>query len=909
MALDPETALRRAVWSAREVFMLKPRSHSKALLSVLAVVLGLVPSALGVGLAAADGAAPGVLDPSFGGTGVVTTAIPSGNAAAAGVAIQSDGKIVAAGYAFGVSRYVGLVRYNTDGSIDTTFGTGGYVTTSIGSAAQANAVAIQADDNIVIAGNAFTGTDNQFLVARYTPSGALDPSFGIGGVTTTQVGTLDAFALGLAIQADGRLVLAGRKFNGINDSFVLARYTTAGMLDATFSGGVVTAPFGSSASATSVVVQSDNRIVAAGRALNGAFVQTVALARYKTDGTPDMTFGTAGRVTTQIGGGDSEAHALRIQSDAKIVAAGSQGMAPSNFALARYMPDGSLDTGFGTSGELTTAIGSSSTANALVIHPDGKIVAAGKSSVGFALARYTGSGALDTGFGTAGITTTAIGTGASEANGLALQSDGKLVAAGDALNGGRIIFALARYGSETVSPTSTFYFAEGTTLDGFREYLLLANPTVSPLNAAVTYFFDDGSTPQPTTVAVPADGRATVDVVTVVGAGKTGVSIGVSAPGTLVAERAMYFDRVFSIGEVNGSHGVLGAQAPKTDWTFAEGSTQAGFQEYLTLQNPGGSDAHVTITYGVEGGGTPMSTITVPAGQRRTVDVDAVLGPVTGHSSTVHSDQPVLAERPEYFIRAVGDDNVVINGGHVAFGSRPATKWSFAEGTVLPDFATYLTLANPDPLNAATAWIEYFFSDGTSALRSATVAAASRHTVRVFDATDPAGVGRDVSDPVSRGVSFEVTTTAPSGLVAERPEYFHHVFVPGGTEINDGHDVPGAKALSTLWSFAEGSTLSGFFPFLTIENPNPQAASITIKYAPDQGAPVTRQVMAGPTSRLTVQVYGDPSQGGIGSSVTGFGIFVSSSVLVLVERPIYVDRVLPGLPEINGGSDVIGLAG
>jgi len=191
-------------------------------------------------------------------------------------------------------------------------------------------------------------------------------------------------------------------------------------------------------------------------------------------------------------------------------------------------------------------------------------------------------------------------------------------------------------------------------------------------------------------------------------------------------------------------------------------------------------------------------------------------------------------------------------------------------------------------------------------VKSITGDPGSRHTVKVFDASDPAGDGRNVSDPVSRGVSTKVTTSAPGGLVVERPMYFHRVIQSPGPEINDGHDKAGAPALASTWLFAEGSTLPGFYPFLTILNPNAAAATVTLTYTPDTGPVVVRTITAGPTSRTTVQVYGDTSQGGIGGEVTGFGIVVSATQPVLVERPFYVNRQLPGLPVINGGSVVIG---
>ena len=153
---------------------------------------------------------------------------------------------------------------------------------------------------------------------------------------------------------------------------------------------------------------------------------------------------------------------------------------------------------------------------------------------------------------------------------------------------------------------------------------------------------------------------------------------------------------------------------------------------------------------------------------------------------------------------------------------------------------------------------------------------------------------------------MRVTTDAPGGIVAERPMYFHRA-IDGVNEINDGHDKPGANALSVVWAFAEGSTLPGFLPFLTVENPNAQATTVTITYTPDDSAPVARTVVVPARSRGTVQVYGPVEQGGIGATKTGFGMFVTSTLPVLVERPFYVRRALPGLPEVNGGSVVVGL--
>ena len=457
------------------------------------------------------------------------------------------------------------------------------------------------------------------------------------------------------------------------------------------------------------------------------------------------------------------------------------------------------------------------------------------------------------------------------------------------------------------SPPTALYFAEGSTLDGFQEYLLLANAGASSVPAVINYYFDDGSPTMTQTVSVPSVGRATVDVPAFAGRGHTGVSAKVTAPSPVVAERSMYFAHSFPIGDVNGSHAVLGGR-PSKSWTFAEGSTLDGLQEYFIVENPGGATANASFSFGVEEGTTISTTISVPAGQRRTLDANAVLGAVVGHSTFVSSDQDILVERPMYFRRAVGDDGAVINGGHVSFGSDAGHAWRFAEGTVLADFFTYVTVANPSALTA-TADIAYFFSSGESVTRTATVLPHSRHTVRVFDAADPAGVGRDVSDPVSRGVAIDVTSRSAAGIVVERPEYFHHDFFGTG-EIDDGHVQAGVPTLSTRWSFAEGSTLPGFAPFLTVLNRGDTDAALTLTYALDDGLPVVRTVNVGPTSRLTIQMYGPPQEGGVGSTYTGFGVFVTANQSVLVESPIYVRRTLvPELPEIVGGADVVGLPG
>jgi uncharacterized delta-60 repeat protein len=415
------------------------------------LVAGITPMAL----------ANGSLDTSFGAGGKVVTAIGSSDDYASSIAIQSDGKIVVAGYLWNGSGYdFALSRYNPDGSLDTSFGMGGKVTTAIGlSNGYANSVEIQSDGKIVVAGFSRNGSDADFALVRYNVDGSLDTSFGIGGIVTTAIGSTSEVAHSLAIQSDGKIVAAGYSDNESDVDFALVRYNVDGSLDTSFGvGGIVTTAVGSSFDEVySVVIQSDGKIVAAGHSWNGSD-SDFALVRYNVDGSLDTTFGIGGKVTTAIGSSEDLVTSVVTQGDGKIVAAGiSYDERYSDFALVRYNVDGSLDTTFGIDGIVTTVIGSeSSYAYSIKIQGNGKIVAAGHSGSGggrdvFALARYNVDGSLDTSFGIDGIVTTAIGSSSDYAYSVAIQSNGKIVAAGYSWNGSNDDFALARYNATSAA--------------------------------------------------------------------------------------------------------------------------------------------------------------------------------------------------------------------------------------------------------------------------------------------------------------------------------------------------------------------------------------------------------------------------------------------------------------------------
>ena len=281
----------------------------------------------------------GALDTGFGTGGKVTTPIGLGNDFGRAVALQSDGKIVVAGSTSSISGNsdFAVVRYTSSGALDTSFGTGGKVTTPIGSSTDfGNAVALQSDGKIVVAGYSYIRCNTDFALLRYTSSGALDTSFGTGGKVTTPISS-NGFGNAVALQSDGKIVVAGStSSNGGIFDFALVRYTSSGALDTSFgTGGKVTTPIGSGTDfGRAVALQSDGKIVVAGSSTSGG-KDDFALVRYTSSGALDSGFGTGGKVTTPFGSGN----AVALQSDGKIVVAGSSNNGSLNdFAVARYQP-------------------------------------------------------------------------------------------------------------------------------------------------------------------------------------------------------------------------------------------------------------------------------------------------------------------------------------------------------------------------------------------------------------------------------------------------------------------------------------------------------------------------------------------------------------------------------------------
>lgn len=408
----------------------------------------------------------GTLDNTFSGDGKLTTSFGFEFDLAYSVAIQPDGKIVAVGYTDSDTRNIALARYNTDGTLDNSFSNDGKQITDFSSGSdEAYAVALQTDGKIVVAGRSSgDGTYSDIALARYNTNGTLDNSFSDDGkvLTDFSFGPDDAYAV--AIQPDGKIVVAGTT-NGDNDlDFVIVQYNTDGTLDLGFGeDGKRTTDFGSTIDvAFALLIQPDGNIVVVGTSWGvNAENPVFALARYLPDGAPDNSFSDDGKQTTDFIDGFEQAYSVALAPDGKIVLAGSISIVGINgdFAIARYNTDGTLDISFSDDGLLTTDFNSNDDLAAGVkIDAEGKIIVAGTSysstNSTFAIARYHTDGTLDSGFSGDGVLTTSIGSNNPEAHSVLIQPDGKIVVAGYAYVGNDIDFALARY----ISGSSTAIF-------------------------------------------------------------------------------------------------------------------------------------------------------------------------------------------------------------------------------------------------------------------------------------------------------------------------------------------------------------------------------------------------------------------------------------------------------------------
>jgi hypothetical protein len=337
-----------------------------------------------------------------------------------------------------------------------------------------------------------------------------------------------------------------------------------------------------------------------------------------------------------------------------------------------------------------------------------------------------------------------------------------------------------------------------------------------------------------------------------------------------------------------------------TTFYFAEGFTGTGFRETLSVFMPNQSGI-IPVDFS-----TPTGTFrvygAVTEGLVSLFDVNAAVGPNQQVSARVTLPGPGIAERTMNF------DNGTWHGSTDIVGvNQTANEWDFAEGSTLSIFAEYLSIQNPNPTVAATVTLNYSTDAGVHPTRQFTIPAATRVTVAVYagsrtntlsgpcDPLTTCGVG-----PGIVGVSVQVLSSQP--IVAERPFYVMN-YSFGSGPIKDGHVAFGANTPGTSWDFAEGTTLSGFNEYLTLQNPGFTAATVTLTYFYDNGVK-TVMLPLNPQTRQTV-IVNDPAHFGVGAGFVGVSTQVRSTQPIVAERPMYMYYNF-GTGPVGGAHDVVG---
>jgi endoglucanase len=692
------------------------------------------------------------LDPSFGVDGTAATLIGA-NVAAYTVAIQPDGALVVGGQKYnGVDFDAALARYHPDGRLDTSFADGG--TTVHSFAAHRDTffdVAIQGDGKIVAGGLAETGTVNSddFLLVRYNIDGTLDTSFGTGGAVYTDFrrdpsNYASDLIYSVVIQPDGK-ILAGGYSNSRNDDYALARYMPDGSLDLSFgAGGKVVNDFGPYDRIYGLALQPDGRIVGIGED------SVIAVVRYMPDGALDSSFGSGGRTTVNILSNFGLGDALTLQPDGRIVVGGYVNQPLADFALGRLLADGTVDSSFGTNGRVITRFGpDNDIVSGVGIQADGQIVAAGSADSGstaqpdqdFALARYNPNGSLDPSFGSGGTLVTDWGLTNENAQDMAFQQDGRIVAVGnheDALNGQSV--ALARYFGGPPFPTATIPGAPTsvTAAAGDGQASVSWSPPATDGGSAITSY---------AVAAAPGGHNATV-AGNLTTATVTGLSNGTSYRFTVTATNAI------GMGPDSAPSAAatpqLGAQAT-TSTVPPEGGTATTDP---TNSGPTPSDpttTSVTVPSGTGGGSVTIAETavgeTAPGGYQ-----------FVGQQIDITSTAGTSASNPLTIVFTIDSSAI-----RTAFGLGPADPLpaadqvaiTRAEGTDPPAVVPMCTTSTP-PIDPTRCVSDRGYVNGGDDLRITILTGSASHWNTAI---------KPVVTVTNTGYSPKATTVAQGGLV------------------------------------------------------------------------------------------------------------------------------------------------
>lgn len=411
-----------------------------------------------------------VLDVTFGNGGKVVTPI-NDSSTANSIAVQNDGKIIIGGNTtIGSRDYFTLVRYNIDGSVDNTFGAGGKVIGNFGGRSKIFSISLQQDGKIIAAGRSLADTityAGEFAIVRYKNDGNIDSVFGNNGIARTEMSGPIAEIKKLLIKPDGKILAAGRvSLMTFENIPALAQFNIDGSLDSSFGiNGKVENYTAKVITISDIALLGDGKIVATGETETGNLASDFSLLRYLPNGTLDGSFGTNGLILTNFNNNSNDvANSLSIQSDSAIVLAGYSYLPSlSTFALAKYRTNGTLDSSFGSGGKVTTSINDIyAIATDLLIKPTGNLTVSGNTfgtnDGDFAVAEYLFNGQLDSTFGNNGIATTDFAGFQDQAYASAIQPDGKIILAGQAGENANYSIALARY-TTNVLPLKLLIFS------------------------------------------------------------------------------------------------------------------------------------------------------------------------------------------------------------------------------------------------------------------------------------------------------------------------------------------------------------------------------------------------------------------------------------------------------------------
>jgi uncharacterized delta-60 repeat protein len=617
-------------------------------------------------------------------TGIALTSISGYQDAGLASFLDANQKVVVAGFFSPASNSQNpdsaLVRFTTSGALDGTFGVGGAATQPMSTtqADQANAVVPLPDGKILVAGKVMARHQGKtawdFAVARYNANGTLDTTFGVGGVASVDFLAGEDVANALLVQPDGKIVAAGGARDSASTQHVaLARFTSSGQLDSSFgSGGIVRIPLaGTIASSAAAVTMHQGKILAVGYAYSSSSNEDFALVRYDLNGSLDGTFGNGGVVISHFGSHQEFAEDVAIDTEGRILAVGMlfglSGLGAGDFAVARYLPNGTLDTSFGTGGLARTEQGKDADAFAIALQGDGKIVLGGQvwspvtADYAYSLIRYNVNGSLDDGSGSDTIPGDSFGTGGkvvtpilgnAKVQSLAIQPDGKIVAAGWAAFAGGVFapsdhcaIAVARYNPDgsldpafgATAPSVwindgayPYYVNEGNS--GTTAYdLTVRLSSVSSVDVSVQYATANG------TATAGSDYQAKTGTLTIhAGAMSATITVLVNGDKTKEADETFYVNLSNPTGATIG-HGQGMGTIRNDDAKTSSTSTTAATTDYAATTVTGTSPSTQASVgqASVDAAATTESTLVFNAASQTTGTAELSTGRATKNSQAI----------------------------------------------------------------------------------------------------------------------------------------------------------------------------------------------------------------------------------------------------------------------------------